>query len=103
MTSNNVSHLSIIAVAVLIAFSLSACSGSGGGSHSTAKNGTTQGGGSGGGDGGGDGGGHAPKWRLRPPGAGLRGGERLHESGEDHPELHRRSQQDGLAERNLKR
>ena len=37
------------------------------------------------------------------PGAGLRGGERLHESGEDHPELYRRGQQDGVAERNLKR
>ena len=38
MLPNNVSRISAIAVAVLLAFSLSACSGSGGGSHSTAKN-----------------------------------------------------------------
>ena len=37
MLPNNVSRISAIAVAVLLAFSLSACSGSGGGSHSTAK------------------------------------------------------------------
>ena len=28
----------------------------------------------------------------------LRGGERLHQGREDHPELHRRGQQDGVAE-----
>ncbi len=38
MRSNNVGHLSAVAVVVLLALSLSACSGSGGGSHNTAKN-----------------------------------------------------------------
>src|SRR5699024_5891984 len=48
--------------------------------------------------GGGHGGGDEPKRRPRHSRAGLRGGERLHQGRKDHPELHRRGQQDGVAE-----
>lgn len=49
-------------------------------------------------EGGGHGGGDEPEWRLRHSRAGLCGRKRLHQGRENHPELHLRGQQDGVAE-----
>ena len=48
--------------------------------------------------GGGHGSDHEPERRPRHSRAGLCGGECLQQGREDHPELHRRGQQDGVAE-----